>query len=113
MSGGEAWRPGRFCVLTRTNADFPSTYPNLDDDDQALIKNLALFLCNFLSVHLRLIESKEHEELLINAHFYLTKISSVDDREVFKITLEYWQKVGGDRREAVGVAILMHFVNSS
>lgn len=33
-------------------------------------------------------------ELLINAHLYLIKISTVDDREVFKICLEYWGKVG-------------------
>ncbi len=74
--------------------DFAQAYPNLSDDEQMLIKNLSLFLTNFLSIHLRLVESKEHQELLINAHFYLCKISSVDDREIFKITLEYWQKVG-------------------
>lgn len=31
-------------------------------------------------------------ELLVNAHLYLIKISTVDDREVFKICLEYWGK---------------------
>jgi exportin-1 len=78
-------------------ADFVKAYPTLDDEDQMLIKNLALFLTNYLSVHLRLIEAKEHHDLLTNAHFYLTKISSVDDREIFKICLEYWQKVGAER----------------
>jgi exportin-1 len=43
--------------------------------------------------HLRLIETAESSELLINAHMYLIKISTVDDREVFKICLEYWGKV--------------------
>ena len=32
-------------------------------------------------------------ELLVNAHFYLIKISRVEDREIFKICLEYWAKL--------------------
>lgn len=52
-----------------------------------------MFLTNFLSVHLRLIETPEQQPLLLNAHYYLVKISGVDDREVFKICLEYWTKV--------------------
>lgn len=30
---------------------------------------------------------------MINAHFYLIKISRVEDREIFKICLEYWAKL--------------------
>lgn len=59
-----------------------------------MLKNLALFLTNYLGTHLRLIETPENKELLINAHLYLVKISMVDDREIFKICLEYWGKVG-------------------
>lgn len=29
----------------------------------------------------------------MNAHFYLIKISRVEDREIFKICLEYWAKL--------------------
>jgi exportin-1 len=70
-----------------------AAYLSSDDEDQQLINNLALFLCNFLQTHLRLIETPDNNELLINAHLYLIKISTVDDREVFKICLEYWAKV--------------------
>jgi hypothetical protein len=70
-----------------------AAYASSDDDDQQLISNLALFLTNYLNNHLRLIENPENQELLINAHLYLIKISTVDDREVFKICLEYWAKV--------------------
>ena len=69
-----------------------AAYASSDDEDQQLIKNLALFLSNFLHTHLRLIETAENTELLINAHLYLIKISTVDDREVFKICLEYWAR---------------------
>lgn len=34
--------------------------------------------------------SDADREALLNAHFYLIKISQVDEREVFKICLEYW-----------------------
>lgn len=55
--------------------------------------NLALFICNFLTTHLKLIETEEHKEVLLNAHSYLIKISQVPEREIFKICLEYWQKL--------------------
>ncbi|EAL19684.1 hypothetical protein CNBG3120 [Cryptococcus deneoformans B-3501A] len=75
------------------HTDMAGAYASSDDEDQQLIKNLALFLTNFLHPHLRLIETPENTELLINAHLYLVKISTVDDREVFKICLEYWLKL--------------------
>jgi exportin-1 len=75
------------------STDMAAAYATSDDDDQQLISNLALFLTNYLHHHLRLIENPENQELLINAHLYLIKISTVDDREVFKICLEYWAKV--------------------
>jgi len=75
------------------STDMAAAYATSDDDDQQLISNLALFLTNYLNHHLRLIENPENQELLINAHLYLIKISTVDDREVFKICLEYWAKV--------------------
>ncbi|EKD01296.1 Crm1-F1 [Trichosporon asahii var. asahii CBS 8904] len=94
-------------VMTSVNrmvppsTDLASAYENSDDDDQQLIKNLALFLTNFLSSHLRLIETPESNELLINAHLYLIKISTVDDREVFKICLEYWAKLVAELYEEI------------
>lgn len=34
--------------------------------------------------------------MLVNAHLYLIKISQVDEREIFKICLEYWAKLVAD-----------------
>jgi exportin-1 len=73
--------------------DMAAAFESGDDGDQELIRNLALFLTNFLSTHLRVVETPETTELLLNANFYLVKISVVDDREIFKICLEYWSKV--------------------
>lgn len=72
------------------STDIASAYASADDEDQQLIKNLGMFLTNYLKVHVRLLETVEHQDLLINAHLYLIKISQVDDREIFKICLEYW-----------------------
>ncbi|WVR09450.1 hypothetical protein IAU60_006517 [Kwoniella sp. DSM 27419] len=83
------------------NTDMAAAYASSDDEDQQLIKNLALFLTNFLHTHLRLIETPENTELLINAHLYLIKISTVDDREVFKICLEYWAKLVAELYEEI------------
>jgi exportin-1 len=76
-----------------THTDIKAAYETSSDDDQQLINNLALFLTNFLGIHLRLIETDDMKDLLLNAHYYLVKISTVDDREIFKICLEYWTKV--------------------
>ncbi|WWD19213.1 hypothetical protein CI109_103671 [Kwoniella shandongensis] len=83
------------------STDFAAAYASSDDEDQQLIKNLALFLTNFLHTHLRLIETPENTELLINAHLYVIKISTVDDREVFKICLEYWAKLVAELYEEI------------
>lgn len=71
-------------------ADIQQVYINSSDSDQELILNLALFLSNFLSAHLKLLENDHNKDVLLNAHLYLVKISQVEEREVFKITLEYW-----------------------
>jgi exportin-1 len=50
-------------------------------------------LANFLSNHLRAVESEQNRDVLLNAHLYMVKISQVDEREIFKICLEYWLKL--------------------
>ncbi|KAF7294937.1 Importin N-terminal domain-containing protein [Mycena indigotica] len=72
------------------STDIASAYAEADDAAQQLILNLALFLTSFLSAHLRPLETPENQEVLLNAHMYLVKISQVEEREVFKICLEYW-----------------------
>ncbi|KAJ9106972.1 Exportin-1 [Naganishia adeliensis] len=104
-------------VMTAVNnmippsTDIRAAYDDSDDDDQRFISNLAMFLTNFLSVHLRLIETPEQQPLLLNAHYYLVKISGVDDREVFKICLEYWTKLVSELYEETQLAPIMGDIN--
>lgn len=78
-------------VMTSVNrwippsTDIAAVYATSGDRDQELVLNLALFLTNFLSAHLRVVETPESQELLLNAHLYLVKISQVEEREVFKM----------------------------
>ncbi|KAJ6606940.1 CRM1 C terminal-domain-containing protein [Mycena sp. CBHHK59/15] len=75
------------------NTDIAKGYAESDDDVQELILNLTLFLTNFLSAHLLALEAESNRDALLNAHLYLVKISQVEEREVFKICLEYWSKL--------------------
>ncbi|KAL7408945.1 Crm1-F1 [Mrakia frigida] len=86
-------------VMTSVNKMIPPStniagaYNESQNQDQELVLNLALFLANFLREHLKLVENDQNKELLLNAHLYLVKISQVEEREVFKICLEYWAKL--------------------
>lgn len=49
--------------------------------------------------------------MLVNAHFYIIKISHVEDREIFKICLEYWAKfVEGLFEEAAQQNLSRHMI---
>lgn len=73
--------------------DLKGTYASSNSRDQEFVQNLALFLCNFFSMHLALIENLPNRDYLTHAHFYLIRISQIEDREIFKICLEYWTKL--------------------
>ncbi|KAM7190533.1 exportin [Rhypophila sp. PSN 637] len=73
--------------------DLKGTYPQSNSRDQEFIQNLALFLCNFFGMHLPLIENLPNRDFLTHGHYYLIRISQIDDREIFKITLDYWLRL--------------------
>lgn len=76
--------------------DLKTTYPASSSSDQEFVLNLALFITTFFTNHLKLIENLPNQDYLKHAHFYLVRISQVDDREVFKICLEYWTKLASE-----------------
>jgi exportin-1 len=73
--------------------DLKATYASSNSKDQEFVQNLALFLCNFFTMHLPLVENLPNSDFLTHGHFYLIRISQIDDREIFKICLEYWTKL--------------------
>lgn len=86
-------------VMTSINRMIPPStniaqaYADAGDSGQELVLNLALFLSNFLTNHLRCVEAEQNRDVLLNAHLYMVKVSQVDEREIFKICLEYWLKL--------------------
>lgn len=83
------------------STNFKQAYENANSQDQDFIQNLALFLSTFLTTHVRLVENQANREVMLSAHFYLVKISTVDEREVFKICLEYWSKLVAELYEEI------------
>jgi exportin-1 len=94
-------------VMTSVNRMIPpgtniaEAYANAGDAGQELVLNLALFLSNFLSNHLRAVETETNRDVLLNAHLYMVKVSQVDEREIFKICLEYWLKLVAELYEEI------------
>lgn len=71
--------------------DLKTAYRSAKDDDQKFIQNLALFLSSFLKEHGVLVErTADMKETLLEALQYLVLISEVEEIEIFKICLEYW-----------------------
>jgi len=79
--------------LLPLTTDLKKIYPNSNSRDQEFIQNLALFLTSFFSTHLSIIENLPNADFLTHGHFYLLRISQIEDREIFKICLEYWTKL--------------------
>jgi len=66
------------------------------DAEQMFIQNLAMFFCAFLKEHGSLLEKQPCQEPLLKSLHYLLLISEVDDVEISKICLEYWNALAAD-----------------
>ncbi|GAA0143803.1 transporter [Lithospermum erythrorhizon] len=76
------------------STNIPAAYDNGVTEEQAFIQNLALFFTSFYKVHIRVLESaEENVNLLLMGLEYLISISYVDDTEVFKVCLDYWNSL--------------------
>jgi len=76
--------------------DIKLAYKKGTDSEQMFIQNLAMFLCSFLKEHGQLLEKQTNQEPLLKSLHYLLLISEVDDVEIFKICLEYWNTLAAD-----------------
>ncbi|KAK0406115.1 hypothetical protein QR680_018378 [Steinernema hermaphroditum] len=82
------------------DVDMNASYHNGSDEDQKFVANLAQFLATYMKVHHKEVEvlrddnSDQRKTDIKRAHQislkYLLKISEVEDVEVFKICLDYW-----------------------
>uniref|UniRef100_A0A7M4F3X8 Exportin-1 n=1 Tax=Crocodylus porosus TaxID=8502 RepID=A0A7M4F3X8_CROPO len=79
------------------NTNIRLAYSNGKDDEQNFIQNLSLFLCTFLKEHGQLIEKRLNlRETLMEALHYMLLVSEVEETEIFKICLEYWNHLAAE-----------------
>ncbi|XP_051137999.1 protein EXPORTIN 1A isoform X4 [Andrographis paniculata] len=77
-----------------SSTNFLEAYSNGTSEEQAFIQNLALFFTSFFKSHIRVLEcSQENISALLGGLEYLINISYVDDTEVFKVCLDYWNSL--------------------
>ncbi|XP_065370892.1 exportin-1-like [Calliphora vicina] len=82
--------------MINQNTSMNHIYANGCDSEQEFVQNLAMFLCTFLKEHGKLVEDVKYVDYLNQALLYLVMISEVEDVEVFKICLEYWNSLVED-----------------
>ena len=86
----------QFEEMIHPSTNMNQVYTTGSDSEQNFIQNLAVFLCTFLKEHGHVVELPETEESLQKALSYLVLISEVEDVEIFKICLEYWNSLSSD-----------------
>lgn len=83
-------------VMLPLTTNIRDAYAAGRDQEQIFIQNLALFLCTYLKEHCQLIEARGLTDTLMNALRYLVLISEVEEVEIFKICLEFWNFLAAD-----------------
>jgi len=80
------------CKLIQPETDIAAVYNTGADAAQTFVRHLALFITAFLKAHISLVEQESDatRAALGQAISILLRISRVDDLDIFKICLEYW-----------------------
>ncbi|XP_020574072.1 protein EXPORTIN 1A-like [Phalaenopsis equestris] len=78
-------------VILPPGTNIPEAYANGSSEEQAFILNLALFFTSFFKSHIQVLEAAdENRAALLLGLEYLIGVSYVDETEVFKVCLDYW-----------------------
>lgn len=92
-------------ILPRSTC-IKEAYAKGSDDEQKFIQNLSLFLCTYLKEHGSFLERNHEYNVTLNlALNYLIQISEVEEVEIFKICLEYWNSFANRLYQARNSAI--------
>jgi exportin-1 len=86
------------CKLITPDTDIPAIYASGAEAAETFIRYLAIFITGFLKVHISLVENESDatRAALGQAISILLRISRVDDTDVFKITLDFWNTLVTD-----------------
>ncbi|KAG2700889.1 hypothetical protein I3760_06G018800 [Carya illinoinensis] len=85
---------GQLQAILPPATNIPEAYALGSSEEQAFIQNLALFFTSFYKFYIRVLEAtQENIAALLMGLEYLINISYVDDTEVFKVCLDYWNSL--------------------
>jgi len=87
------------------NLDIRSAYASGDEEYKHFVLNLAMFMGTFFANHRKELERDQLIEMLMNGHSYLLQMSLVDDLEVFRVCLDYWQKLASELYHEAPVSV--------
>eukprot|EP00501_MAST-03F_sp_TOSAG23-6_P001823 GSMAST32.ASY1.ANO1.1901.1 assembled CDS len=79
--------------LLPPDTDIAAAYNRGSEEDKNLVQGLAMFITSFLNEHISLLEKGPYADPLLKALGCLVQISMVDDTEIFKICVEYWNSL--------------------
>ncbi|CAO3631388.1 unnamed protein product [Cunninghamella echinulata] len=77
--------------LLPSKIDIAILYDNANTDDQAFVRFISLFFTSFLSKYTKVAFYDNQQTEYISIHGFLLRISKIDDKEIWKICLEYWE----------------------
>eukprot|EP01128_Nolandella_sp_AFSM9_P008513 TRINITY_DN5220_c0_g1_i1.p1 TRINITY_DN5220_c0_g1~~TRINITY_DN5220_c0_g1_i1.p1 ORF type:complete len:1077 (+),score=219.69 TRINITY_DN5220_c0_g1_i1:18-3248(+) len=103
----------RVVQILPPNTDMQLTYRREKEPEQNFINDLALFLSAFFVKHRSCLEKNEHIPALLTGHQYLVNISTVDEIEVFKVCVEYWNSLAESLYEENPVQASALMLNSA
>jgi exportin-1 len=83
-------------MVPLASTDLATVYTTAGESEKEFVQNLGLFISTFLKEHGKLLESAEHQAVLMCGLQYLVSVSKVDNVEIFKITLDYWHSLAKD-----------------
>ncbi|KAF2073970.1 hypothetical protein CYY_004715 [Polysphondylium violaceum] len=80
----------------------PEDYEDGDQGEHNFIQAVTIFLTSFFKSHLKLMENSRNIPYLTLAHELLVNISNVDELEIFKVCLEYWNFLSSNLYSDIG-----------
>ncbi|SGZ37858.1 probable Exportin-1 [Hanseniaspora guilliermondii] len=100
------------------NTNLKEIYLTSNNSTQAFLHDFAMFLTTYLSNHRVLLEERglsfpEEKEMNLTAHSYLIDLSRINERELFKICLDYWNSFSKDLFDDMQSQINNSATNSS
>eukprot|EP01126_Amoeba_proteus_P042787 TRINITY_DN4660_c0_g1_i9.p1 TRINITY_DN4660_c0_g1~~TRINITY_DN4660_c0_g1_i9.p1 ORF type:complete len:1066 (-),score=260.84 TRINITY_DN4660_c0_g1_i9:458-3655(-) len=99
--------------IVPTATDFRVAFNKGTEEERNFIQDLAIFLGAFFTNHVKALEKASITPMILDGHYYLVKISNVEDIEIFRICLDYWYQLASTLYQEAPVACPLLLDNRS